>query len=234
MTSKICSVQYANELCVERRISSKERTVEAVVITVVAHDQGWSDFPHLHGQYNGSCNIEARIVRSDGEVPVFSSQLLALRHADCRDQLYICTLRKSHPSIERLQDGNKICVFARSMYKEWRITVMQGSIWVVYDKSDLGLRSDGFEDLFLKDGVSNTRINFRAERLPPVLQACTLPVSVHFSRASCDGRPANTEQIMRSVVQPTFDKSDPTALKFELVSANATTIFSVHSTLSDR
>lgn len=180
MKRKICSVQDANELCVETRISScKESNVEAVVITVVAHDQGWSDLSHLYGQYNGNCSIEARIVRSNGDVPVFSSQLLALRHADCRDQVYICTLRKSHPLVERLQDGDRICVFARSRYQEWRITVMKGSICVAYENPDVGsLRlSDAVEDLCLKDNVSHTRNQFRAEPFPFVLQAFTVPLS---------------------------------------------------------
>ena len=217
MTRKICSVQDANELCVETRISSKESSVEAVVITVVAHDQGWSDFSHLHGLYNGNCNIEAGIVRSNGDVPVFTSQLLALRHADYRDQVYICTLRKSHPLVERLQDGDRICVFARSWYQEWRITVMKGSICVAYDKPELGLRPDALEDLFLKDGVSNTRNKFRAEPFPRVLQALTLPLSVEDLQASSDGRPSPLgRMIVRSVARPTSNQVFP----IELVSTN--------------
>lgn len=210
MTKKICSAQHANELCVETRISSKESSIEAVVITVVAHDQGWSDFKHLHGQYNGNCHIEAGILRSNGDAPVFSSQLFALRHADYRDQVYICTLRKSHPLVERLRDGDRICVFARSRYLEWRITVMKGSICVAYDKPELGLRSDAVEGLFLKDNVSYTRNKFRAEPFPRVLQAFTKPLRVQVLQRSSDGRPSPlAEMIVRSVARPTSNQVFP-------------------------
>ena len=237
MTRKICSVQDANELCVEKRISTKESSIEAVVITVVAHDQGWSDFRHLHGQYNGNCNIEAGILRSNGDVPVFSSQLFTLRHADYRDQVYICTLRKAHPLIERLRDGDRICVFARSRYQEWRISVMKGSICVAYDKPDLGLRSDAVEDLFLKDGVSNTRNKFRAEPFPHVLQALTLPSRVQVFQQNSDGRRFPLAQmIVRSVARPTSNQVfpiEPVSTNYAatlswLINASHTILYDLH------
>ncbi|XP_073392667.1 uncharacterized protein [Physcomitrium patens] len=170
MMRKICSVRDANELCLETRISRKECgiVVEAVVITVIAHDKGFLAF------FWGKCSVEGRILRSD--VEVFTSELFSLRRRDHRDQAYICTLRRSHPLVERLQDGDRVCVFVRSSY-DFEITVMKGSIFVAYNRPDQGLRSDVLGGLVLKDCVSNTRHTFRAEPFPLVRQALTLPLS---------------------------------------------------------
>ncbi len=48
------------------------------------------------------------------------------------DQVYFCTLRRQHPFVHALKHGDKICVYARSSYWGWAITVNQGAISVVY------------------------------------------------------------------------------------------------------
>jgi hypothetical protein len=201
-------------------MTDDQTQVEAVVITVVAHDQGWSDFPYDHGKYNGTCFFEARIVRANGETPVFTSSLFPLRHADYRDQVYICTLRDSHPLVKRLKDGDRICVIARSMYPGWRITVMQGSVCVAYNKPGLGV-SEAFRDLYLKDGLSS---KFRSERFPHILsQAFTIPMRVQLSHTRGDGPPApNTALILRVVLQVNSVQSVPKAFSYHPVSSKAT------------
>ena len=216
MTRKITSVQYANEACVETTISIQDQAqVEAVVITVVAHDQGWSDFPYEHGQYSGSTYFEARIERADGELPVFTNYLFSLRHADYRDQVYMCTLRKTHPLVEKLQDGDKICVSAQSIYLAWRITVMQANISVAYNKPNLGINSDVFRDLYLQDNLSNM---FRSNDRPlHFLQAFTIPIQVTLSHASSSALPTpNTPLIIRVVGKPSAIQSDPKALALDV------------------
>lgn len=212
MTRKISSMEYANELCVETSITmtDDQTRVEAVVITVVAHDQGFSDFPWDQGKYNGSCFFEARIVRGNGETPVFTSSLFSLRHADYRDQVYICTLRDSHPLVKRLKDGDRICVIAKTLYRGWRITVMQGSVCVAYNKPGLGV-SEAFRDLYLKDGLSG---KFRSERFPHILsQAFTAPRQCQLSHTRGDGPPApNIALILRVVWQVNSVQSDPKTL----------------------
>jgi Leucine-rich repeat (LRR) protein len=167
MTKKISSMEHANELCLETGIKGSD--VAAVVITVVAHDQGWSDFTHLHGRYRAECDLEARIVRSEEglDVEVVASRLYALRHADHKDQVYICTLRRSHPLIQRLKQGDKLCVYALSRYQKWGITVMQGHIHVAYDQDTT---EDPFQNLLLTDNLSSS---FRAQPFPTVRQAFT-------------------------------------------------------------
>jgi hypothetical protein len=79
--------------------------------------------------------------------------------------VYICTLQDFHPLVKRLKDGGRICVIARSMYQGWRITVIQQSIRIAYNKPDQGV-SEASRDLYLKDGVSS---KFQSERFPHVL-----------------------------------------------------------------
>ncbi|KAG0628664.1 hypothetical protein M758_1G044000 [Ceratodon purpureus] len=212
MTRKISAKEDANELCMETGIKSSD--VAAVVLTVVAHDQGWSDFTHLHGRYNSNCDLEARIVRSEegSDVEVFASRLFALRHADHKDQVYICTLRRSHPLIQRLKQGDKLCVYALSRYQKWGVTVMQGHLHVAYDQDTA--EDYLFQNLVLRDNLSSS---FRAQPFPKVRQAFTvnhlifsaiknsdgdLPVAVHARvvfqplPVQVDGRAFNSKAVM--------------------------------------
>ncbi|CAM6061269.1 unnamed protein product [Sphagnum tenellum] len=76
------------------------------------------------------CSMEARIIRKNEEV--FISHLFKLREADHDDQVYFCTLRRRHPFVQALKHGDKICVYARSRYQGWAITVNEAAICVVY------------------------------------------------------------------------------------------------------
>jgi hypothetical protein len=129
MAQKVTSKVWANELCTETIVTNPEECI-AVIFSFVAHDQGWSDYPHDHGRYHGWCSMEARIVRNNEDV--YISSLFRLRHADWRDQMYLCTLRRRHPFVHALQHGDKIRVYARSSYPGWAITVEQGAVCVVH------------------------------------------------------------------------------------------------------
>jgi hypothetical protein len=74
--------------------------------------------------------MEARIIRNNEEV--FISNLFKLREAEDNDQVYFYTLRRQHPFVHALKHGDKICVYARSGYLGWVITVNQGAICVLY------------------------------------------------------------------------------------------------------
>ncbi len=46
--------------------------------------------------------------------------------------MYLCTLRRLHPFVQALQHGDKICVYVRSSYPGWAITVEQGAVFAVH------------------------------------------------------------------------------------------------------
>lgn len=203
MPKKISAKEDANELCMETTVSSMKK-VKAVVIALVAHDQGWSDYPHLHGMYNGQCEIEARIIRGDEEV--YSSRLISLRHADHRDQVYLLTLYESHPVTQRLQLDDKVCVFALSRYQRWAITVMQGSIIFVHDEeAHPGL---AFRNLRLKDYEPGTH------EYPKLIQGYSIETVLKL--------PANGVGDGSTSLHPTpvqcFVTPDPTSLCIKHVS----------------
>ncbi len=130
MGTKVIGKQHANEICMEATVTKPEECI-AIIFSFVAHDQGWSDYHWNHGWYEHSwCSMEARIIRNNEEV--FISNLFKLREVDDNDQVYFCTLRRQHPFVHALKHGDKICVYARSGYPGWAITVNQGAICVVY------------------------------------------------------------------------------------------------------
>ena len=221
MPKKISSKEHANELSMETTVSSMKK-VKAVVIALVAHDQGWSDYPHLHGMYNGECEIEARIIRGDEEV--YSSRVIRLRHADHRDQVYLLTLYESHPVTRRLQLDDKVCVFALSRYQGWEITVMQGNISFVHEEQDQpGL---AFRNLWLKDCQPGTH------EYPKVIQGFSIEVVLEDSANGVgDGSSSLHGTPVRLVYKPDPDPSgDGKSPRVELVSAM--TILIYHSDIS--
>ncbi|CAM6070661.1 unnamed protein product [Sphagnum tenellum] len=117
------------ELCMETTVTEHKECI-AVIFSFVAHDQGWSEYPHEHGRYNSISSMEAHIIRDNEEIQ--TCELFRLRHADEKDQVYLCTLRKLHPFVNALQHGDKICVYAQSRYKGWTITVEEGAMCVLY------------------------------------------------------------------------------------------------------
>jgi hypothetical protein len=130
MGREVISKQDANEICMEATVTKPEKCI-AIIFSFVAHDQGWSDYYWNHGLYeHGFCSMEARIIRNNEEV--FNSPLFKLQEANHDDQVYFCTLRRQHPFVHALKHGDKICVYAKSMYQGWAITVNQGAICVVY------------------------------------------------------------------------------------------------------
>lgn len=125
---------WSYELCMDTTISSEVECV-AIIFCFVAHDQGWASYPRDdHGQYSSECFLEVR-VRRDSMV-VNHSRLFNLRCADNRDQVYLCTLRRMHSLVRSLKLGDKICVYARSSYPGWAITVQQGAICVVHGENE--------------------------------------------------------------------------------------------------
>jgi len=118
-----------HELCMETTVTEHEECV-AVIFSFVAHDQGWSNYAHEHGRYNSRSSMEARIIRNNEEIQ--TCELFRLRHADKKDQVYLCTLRKLHPFVNALRHGDKIRVYAQSSYQGWTITVKEGAVCVLY------------------------------------------------------------------------------------------------------
>lgn len=113
---------------------SSEKECAAVIFCFVAHDQGWSDFVWDHGHYRSECYLDAQIFREDGVASQI--RLATLKHADSRDQVYLCTLRRSHPFVRFLKHGDKITVSARSEFPGWKITLQKASICVVHGEGD--------------------------------------------------------------------------------------------------
>jgi hypothetical protein len=111
-------------------IVTEHKECSAVIFSFVAHDQGWSDYAQEHGRYNSQCSMEAHIIRDNEEIQ--TCELFRLRHADKKDQVYLCTLRKLHPFVNALQHGDKIRVYAKSSYQGWTITVKEGAVCVLH------------------------------------------------------------------------------------------------------
>lgn len=124
---------WSFEFLIEATILTQAKCL-ALIFCFVAHDQGWSDYPKDHGYYNSSCGIEVQIMR-EGKV-VTETGLLSLRHADKRNQVYLWTLRREHPVVQLLQLGDRICIYARSNYRGWKVTVREGAICVVHAEDD--------------------------------------------------------------------------------------------------
>ncbi len=129
MGRKVIGKQDANERCMEAIVTKPEECI-AIIFSFVAHDQGRVNGCNSGRYEDGLCFMEARIIRNNEEV--FISHLFNLREGDENDQVYFCTLRRQHPFVHALKHGDKICVYARSRYRGWAITVNQGAICVVY------------------------------------------------------------------------------------------------------
>ncbi|KAG0575948.1 hypothetical protein KC19_5G042800 [Ceratodon purpureus] len=128
----------AAQLVMETTISSETECV-AMVICVVAHDQGWTSHPSEadpaeKGLYNSPCHLEVRIMRDN--IQVNYAFLFRLKHADQRNQVYLLTLRSSDPLIQSLKFGDKVCVYAQTSWVGWKITVEEGAICVIHGKND--------------------------------------------------------------------------------------------------
>ncbi len=131
MGRKVIGKHDANELCMEATVTKPEECI-AIIFSFVAHDQG-SNCSNGGRYEDGLCFMEARIIRNNEEV--FISHLFNLREDDDNDQVYFCTLRRQHPFVHALKQGDKICVYARIrnwFYRPQVITVNQGAICVVY------------------------------------------------------------------------------------------------------
>lgn len=133
MSEKVFDRTWSYELIVETTIVSNAKCV-ALIICCVGHDQGFSSYSEEHGQYNSHCNISVEIKR--GSRMVTDTQLFVFRHADDKNQVYICTLRRKHFLVESLQLGDKICVYARSRWAGWAITVLEGAVCVVHGEDE--------------------------------------------------------------------------------------------------
>jgi hypothetical protein len=152
MAEKILDREWSYENALETTISS-ETKCSAVIFCFVMHDQGrivipedhgrdcfvmhdqeWSVFPEDQGQYKSACYLKVWIVREGSRV--YDSVLTTSRHTDGRNQVYLCTFRRKHPFVQSLQFGDKICVYARAQYSEWKITVQEGAICVVYGENE--------------------------------------------------------------------------------------------------
>lgn len=129
MARKIVAEEYCKELILETSITCEAECV-AAIFCFVAHDQGFSDHRYKHGRYLSECFLELRIMREGEEV--FFTDLCYLRHADCRDQVYLCTLRRKHPLVRFLRRGDILCLYARSRYQAWAITVQEASVCTVH------------------------------------------------------------------------------------------------------
>jgi hypothetical protein len=130
LVQRVYAVEHCHKVCMEATVVGENECV-AVVICCVAHDQGWSDFVWDHGHYRSECFLDAWIVRNGREI-LRSPNLITLKHADCRDQVYLCTLRRTHPLVKGLRHGDMIRVAARSDHPKWAIFVESGAICVVH------------------------------------------------------------------------------------------------------
>lgn len=123
--------EWTFEVLISATIATKAECI-ALLVCVIAHDQGWaSDQVDCANSHTG---IEVQIMRQ-GKV-VTETGLLTLRHADGRNQVYLWTLRREHPVVQSLQDGDKVCVCARSLYPGWKITVLEGAICTIHEEED--------------------------------------------------------------------------------------------------
>jgi hypothetical protein len=118
-----------HELCMETTVTEHKECI-AVIFSFVAHDQGWSHYAYQHCQSNIRSSMEARIIRNNEEIQ--TCELFRLWHANKKDQVYLCTLRKLHPFVNALQHGDKIRVYAQSSYQGWTITVKEGAVSVLH------------------------------------------------------------------------------------------------------
>jgi hypothetical protein len=130
MVEKVVDRHWSYELIVEATIASKAECV-ALIICCVGHDQGFTSYTEEHGQYNGHCYINVQVKRES--TVVADTELITLRHADKNNQVYLCTLRRKHFLVKSLQFGDKICMYARSRWSGWAITVQEGALCVIHE-----------------------------------------------------------------------------------------------------
>ncbi|KAG0627724.1 hypothetical protein M758_2G223400 [Ceratodon purpureus] len=130
MTQKLIAREWSYEFAAETTILSETKCL-AVIFCFVVHDQGFSDYPWGHGHYGGHCYMDVWIMREG--MRLYDSRLFTVRHADEGNQVYLCTFRRKHPFVQILRVGDKICLYARSQYPGWKITVQEGAICVVHE-----------------------------------------------------------------------------------------------------
>jgi len=133
MTGQVLAREWAHEFVAETTISSETECV-AAIFCFVMHDQGWSSFAHDHGKYNSECYMDVWILRESTRV--YQSRLFTLRHADGRNQVYLCTYRRRHPFVQSLKVGDKICVYGRSNFQGWKMTILEGAVCVVHGENE--------------------------------------------------------------------------------------------------
>jgi hypothetical protein len=124
-----------HELCMETTVTEHKECI-AVIFSFVAHDQGWSHYAYQHCQSNIRSSMEARIIRNNEEIQ--TCELFRLLHANKKDQVYLCTLRKLHPFVNALRHGDKIRVYAQSSYRGWTIIVKEGAVCVLHAAPGVG------------------------------------------------------------------------------------------------
>eukprot|EP01018_Ginkgo_biloba_P029562 Gb_20740 [translate_table: standard] len=135
MHGQLDGKEHARDLCLDVPIRVKPNVkIEAVIFCFVSHDQGWSDYEWDHGRYNSNTWMEATIIR--GEEEVHNTRILRNRHADRRDQLHLSVYREGHPFVMNLQNGDRIRVWARSIYAAWRIWVKEGGMHILYREGE--------------------------------------------------------------------------------------------------
>ncbi|KAI5058208.1 hypothetical protein GOP47_0026378 [Adiantum capillus-veneris] len=132
MSNTIHRVEHANELVmtIEIPISMSRQSRFTILLWLVSHDQGWSDYRDDHGSYEQSPTfIEAFLVR--GGTRVAGDLLYRNRHAEREDQVHLVILRPECGLLTGAEAHDRLEIRARSLYQAWRITVMQASYMVV-------------------------------------------------------------------------------------------------------
>ncbi|EFJ08302.1 hypothetical protein SELMODRAFT_429055 [Selaginella moellendorffii] len=92
------------------------KPVQAIVIQLVAHDQGWSDYEHLHGRYTGNSYFEIRVSRGG----IYTYTIVFSRHSDGHD---LCLFRNNLPGTAAGLFSHDPQFMAELKWQHWRYTV---------------------------------------------------------------------------------------------------------------
>lgn len=94
--------------------------LKSITITLTSHDQGWSDTPRLRGTYDQSYTwfdlCIQRLVEITDEGEESSEQLLEPlelqrnKHATVQSTTHIIRLPSSHPYLQQLRTGDRLCI----------------------------------------------------------------------------------------------------------------------------
>ncbi|WVQ74887.1 hypothetical protein IAR50_004494 [Cryptococcus sp. DSM 104548] len=108
--------------------------IKEIVVTTESKDQGWSSFKDNYGTYDVTSSwFDLTLLRDGKEVPSTRLDIQHNVHAGREFKVHTNTVPSSDPFVKEIRKGDKIILWARTLYPKWENHVKSASIVVSYD-----------------------------------------------------------------------------------------------------